>query len=324
VRTLRVTWLFLKVGVLNELQYRVNFFVSLLQSLVQVMTGLVVLALVYSHTTELNGWTQPELLCLLGIQILLGGVIRTFIQPNMMQLMEDVQQGTLDYALTKPEDAQVLVSVAVPDLASRRHRVRAILLAVASRSRPASVSPTSRSSLLWCSGRDLRFWLIVTTGAFWIVRMEHQSCSTACTSPAASRSASIRPGCVSASFLVPIGFAITVPASRASRLDWQTMLIAIVFAVVLAHPRWFWRFGLKNYRARQRDRQRPDVALRPRRPLVAEFNLDSPEIIGSGRSSGPARTRRGVRRRTAAHPVPPRRARRGRLGHLRGHARAVS
>ena len=25
--------------------------------------------------------------------------------------MEDVQQGTLDYALTKPEDAQVLVSV---------------------------------------------------------------------------------------------------------------------------------------------------------------------------------------------------------------------
>ena len=111
MRIARVTWLFLKVGVLNELQYRVNFFVSLLQSLVQVVTGLVVLALVYSHTTELNGWTQPELLCLLGIQILLGGVIRTFIQPNMMQLMEDVQKGTLDYALTKPEDAQVLVSV---------------------------------------------------------------------------------------------------------------------------------------------------------------------------------------------------------------------
>ena len=31
------------------------------------------LALVYSHTTELNGWTEPELLSLLGVQILLGG-----------------------------------------------------------------------------------------------------------------------------------------------------------------------------------------------------------------------------------------------------------
>ena len=45
------------------------------------------------------------------MQILLGGVIHTFIQPNMERLMEDVQQGKLDYALTKPEDAQLLVSV---------------------------------------------------------------------------------------------------------------------------------------------------------------------------------------------------------------------
>ena len=93
MRTLRVTWLFLKVGVLNQLQYRVNFFVSLLQSLVQVVTGLVVLALVYSHTTELDGGHSPSCWCLLGIQILLGGVIRAFIQPNMMQLMEDVPAG---------------------------------------------------------------------------------------------------------------------------------------------------------------------------------------------------------------------------------------
>src|SRR5205823_14194241 len=100
-----------KVGVLNELQYRVNFFLNVLQALIQVATGLVVISLVYSHTARLNGWTEPELLSLLGVQILLGGVIHTFVQPNMERLMEDVQQGTLDYALTKPEDAQLLVSV---------------------------------------------------------------------------------------------------------------------------------------------------------------------------------------------------------------------
>ena len=43
---LRLTWLYLKVGVMNELQYRVNFFVQLLQSLIQVGTGLVMLSLV--------------------------------------------------------------------------------------------------------------------------------------------------------------------------------------------------------------------------------------------------------------------------------------
>ena len=112
--------MFLKVGVLNELQYRVNFFVSLLQSLVQVVTGLVVLALVYSHTTELNGWTQPELLCLLGIQILLGGVIRTFIQPNMNAA--DGGRPARDARLRADEAggrAGARQRAPVPDLASR-------------------------------------------------------------------------------------------------------------------------------------------------------------------------------------------------------------
>ena len=47
----------------------------------------------------------------MGIQILLGGVIQTTIQPNMQRLMEEVRDGKLDFALTKPEDSQVLVSV---------------------------------------------------------------------------------------------------------------------------------------------------------------------------------------------------------------------
>src|SRR6266536_4218514 len=73
--------------------------------------GLIVLALVFSYTTNLRGWSRPELLAVMGVHILMGGLIRTAIQPNMVKLMEDVRQGTLDYALTKPEDAQLLVSV---------------------------------------------------------------------------------------------------------------------------------------------------------------------------------------------------------------------
>ena len=47
---------------MDELQYRVNFALQVLQSLLALGTALVVLALVYSHTTELNGWSQSELL----------------------------------------------------------------------------------------------------------------------------------------------------------------------------------------------------------------------------------------------------------------------
>jgi ABC-2 type transport system permease protein len=256
VHSLRVAWLFLKVGVLNELQYRVNFFVSLLQSLIQVVTGLVVLALVYSHTTELNGWTQPELLCLLGIQILLGGIIRSFIQPNMVQLMEDVQQGTLDYALTKPEDAQVLVSV-------RQFRIWQIvdvvsglvLLGVGISRLESGVGAVDAVSFLLAlsfgTAMIYCFWLVMTTGAFWIVRMEQTAELFDGVYLTGRWPVGVYPPWLrySVTFLVPVAFAVTVPAQAiTSRLAWPTLLLAAGFAVALfVFTRWFWRFGLKNY-----------------------------------------------------------------------------
>jgi ABC-2 type transport system permease protein len=49
--------------------------------------------------------------------------------------------------------------------------------------------------------------------------------------------------------LVPIGFAVTVPAEAVtSRLAWTTVVVALGFAVLLfGFTRWFWRFGLRRY-----------------------------------------------------------------------------
>jgi ABC-2 type transport system permease protein len=54
---------------------------------------------------------------------------------------------------------------------------------------------------------------------------------------------------IGVTFLVPIAFAITVPAEAVtSRLEWETVLLALGFAAVLfAFTRWWWRFGLRHY-----------------------------------------------------------------------------
>ncbi len=109
---------------MNELQYRVNFALQMLQSLLAVATGLVVLWLVYSYTAELNGWTQSELLALLGIQILMGGLIQALVQPNMLRLMDEVQRREArlraDQARRRADARQRPPGRAV---AGRRHRV---------------------------------------------------------------------------------------------------------------------------------------------------------------------------------------------------------
>src|SRR5947209_4746537 len=96
---------------MNELQYRVNFLLTVVQSLISLGTGLIALWLVFSHTTTLHGWQPDELLAVMRVYTIMNGVVNAGIQPNMQRLMTDIQQGTLDFALTKPEDAQVLVSV---------------------------------------------------------------------------------------------------------------------------------------------------------------------------------------------------------------------
>jgi ABC-2 type transport system permease protein len=255
-RPFRIAWLYFRVGVMNELQYRINFFVQLGQSVLQLGTGLAVLALVFGQTTQLNGWTRPQLLAVLGVQILMGGVIHTFIQPNMTHLLQDVREGKLDFALTKPEDAQVIVSVrdvriwqAVDVLSGVVVLVVAIVQlghgvgAVAALSFVAAI--VLGGVMIYC------FWLVVTTGSFWLVRMDEvvelfEGVFQTGRWPVGTYPRWLRTGLT---YLVPIAFAVTVPAEALTgRLNGETLGLAAALAVVfLAFTRWFWRRGLKRY-----------------------------------------------------------------------------
>ena len=243
---------------MNELQYRANFFVQLLQSRSRSATALVVLALVYSHTTELNGWSESELLVVIGIQILLGGVIRTTIQPNMQRLMEEVRDGKLDFALTKPEDSQVLVSVRdvriwrVVDVIVGRARARVRDRRARGRRRRRRRARSSLALLALGAVHDLLL-LARDRDARVLDRarvVHHRALRRRLPDgPLADLDLS-RAGCaIGVTFLVPIAFAITVPAEAVtSRLAWATVVLALVFAAVLfAFTRWFWRFGLRRY-----------------------------------------------------------------------------
>ena len=108
---IRLLWVFFRIGILGELAYRVNFLVQFFQSLLGLGTALAGLAVIFSHTQDLGGWRPDELVALVGVYLLVGGAINLVIQPSMERLIESVREGTLDFTLTKPEDAQLLVSV---------------------------------------------------------------------------------------------------------------------------------------------------------------------------------------------------------------------
>jgi ABC-2 type transport system permease protein len=252
----RLAWLFFKVGSLNELQYRTNFFIQLLQSAVSIGVALVVLEVVYSHTPELNGWTEPELLVVLGIQLLLGGVISTSIQPNMQRLMEEVRDGKLDFALTKPEDSQALVSIrdvriwravdVIGGAAVLAYGINGLETGVGIGDALLFVGLLALGAVtIYC------FWLVIATLAFWIVNVWEIIELFDGIYQAGRWPTSIFPTWlrVGVTFIFPLAFAITVPAEAVtSRLEWSTVALAIGFAVALfAFTRWWWGFGLRRY-----------------------------------------------------------------------------
>jgi len=252
----KLAWSYLRIGVLNEFQYRVNFFIQILQSAIAVGTGLIGLSLVFGQVSDLAGWSRAELLAVMGVHILMGGVIRSAIQPNMERLMNDVLNGTLDFALTKPADAQALVSV-------REFRfwqltdvlVGLVILIVAVNQLSASLGAIQvilfLAALLLGSIMLYCVWLMVTSFAFWVIRVGDivelfQGLFAAGRWPVSVYPDWLRTGMT---FLVPVAFAVTMPAEAVTnRLTTETMLFAVgltLFLIVLA--RGVWLLGLRSY-----------------------------------------------------------------------------
>jgi len=256
MKTLYLVWAFFRVGVLNEMQYRVNFFIQVLQAFIALGSGLIGLALVFSYTTELRGWTRADLLAVMGVHILMGGVIQAAIQPNMQRLVDDVQEGTLDFALTKPADAQVIVSVREFRLWQMVDVVMGwVVLGTAVFQIQQAIGVWQAlgfaAALVLGAVMIYCFWLMLTCTAFWIIRVYElvnlfQGIYAAGRWPVGIYPSWMRLGLT---FLVPVAFAVTVPAEALTgRLTPLTLLGAAgLTLLLLLLARGVWKLGLRNY-----------------------------------------------------------------------------
>jgi ABC-2 type transport system permease protein len=256
LRIAKLAWNYLRIGIANEMQYRVNFFIQLLQSFIALATGLISLWLVFSQTNSLGGWSEPELLAVLGIYMLMGGVIQTAIQPNMQRLMDEIQEGTLDFALIKPVDSQILISIRefrFWQLTDVVVGLIVLIVAVVQMQKPINAwqAWVFIAALILGGIMIYCFWLILTTTAFWLIHIWElvnllQSLYAAGRWPITIYPDWLRVGLT---FLVPVAFAVTVPAEAlTNRLTPSTMIGAValtVFFMVLA--RFIWTLGMRSY-----------------------------------------------------------------------------
>ena len=247
---------YLRLGILNELEYRVNFWVQILQSALELLVALGGLAVVFSKTDTLGGWRPAEMLALVGVYFLVAGLISTLIRPSMQRFMEDVRMGTLDFTLTKPEDAQMLVSIQRIEIWRLVDVILGVIVlgtALARLGEEIGLGQALLFGVTLLAGAAIvySFWLMLATCSFWFVRVENILVIFQSMYQAGRWPITIYPGWLRwmLTFLVPVAFATTIPASAVTgRLDLELAAGAVVLAIaMLAVSRWFWRFGIRFY-----------------------------------------------------------------------------
>lgn len=253
---LRIFWTFFRLGAMNELAYRVNFIAQFFQAILAMVFALGGLAVVFNQTDTLGGWRPAELIALVGIYLVVGGLINLMIQPSMQRFMEDIRQGTLDFMILKPEDAQFLISVRQIEIWKLIDVLLGVgVLVVALVRLGMQLSPLQAVSFgiaLLAGGTIVySFWMILATAAFWFVKTENILVIFQSMYGAGRWPVTIYPGWLQIilTFLVPIAFAVTVPAQALTgRLTGQTLLLAVGVAIGLfLVARRFWQFGIRFY-----------------------------------------------------------------------------
>ena len=253
---LRVAWTFLRIGLLNELAYRANLYLQVVQSGVAVAGAIGGLMVVFGHTDTLRGWGPYEVLAVLGVYLLMGGAMGGLIEPSMQKLMQDVRQGTLDYTLTKPEEAQFLVSVAevrVWKLVDVALGLAVLGVALARRSAVVGPADVALFTLMLLAGGAIiySFLLAMAAMSFWFVRISSLLMIFSDLYEAARWPIGIYPRWLRMllTFVVPVAIAVTVPAEAlVGRLTGGRVMLAFgVAAGALAVARVVWTRGLRHY-----------------------------------------------------------------------------
>lgn len=256
IRYLRMFRAFASSEFQFEMEYRGNFYLSILEMFLVIGTSIAAVLVMFQHTTTMNGWTLAQMIVLLGVYYMIQGGVNLVFSPSFERLMEHVRAGTLDFHLLKPVNVQFLVStrhlrvVRAADLALG---FAVVIFGLVQVGVEIGVGPALLFVLSLLFGIALVYSLLLglVTLSFWFVRVENLLAVFWAFTEAGRFPVDVYPLWlrVSLSTIVPIGIAVTAPANViAGRMDAVAVALlgaGTVLAVGLASA--LWRWGLRSY-----------------------------------------------------------------------------
>jgi len=249
---------FFKVSTQAEMAHRANFFIRILNALLNLVTGVLSLTVIFNQVETIKSWDLPSAMALLGVYLLLAALRGLFISPSLESVSGmdgEIWQGTFDFTLLRPIDKQFLVSfrywrvlmlfdliLALGVLGYAIHllgtslnfltALQFLLTLVAGITLLYSALLAFSALVFWNSG-FLFTWII--NDLFRLARYP----------------VGLYPGWLRLilTWIIPVGLMTTIPAQAISgNLSWQWMILTLIFTLgALMGASWLFRQGLKRY-----------------------------------------------------------------------------
>ena len=253
-RYLQVLGLFWSTAIAAELEYRLNFLIATLSSLTNLIGSIFGLFLFYRTGYTFDGWSWQEAIVVLGMFTLLQGFSATFLVPNLNRIVQQVEQGTLDFVLLKPISSQFWLSArtispwGLPDLL-----FGAIIIIYAGTQLGLGIRNYLVSAIPILFGLIILYslWFMLGATSIWFVRIYNvtevlRGLLEAGRYPMVAYPAAYR---FFFTFVVPVAFLTTVPAEAMlgrSQMTWVIGAGILAVGLLLA-SKFFWQFALRFY-----------------------------------------------------------------------------
>lgn len=256
MRGLAIALAQLRTALLVKLAYRFEVALEAALAVLGAAVGLVPLAAALGGGRTVGGWSFDQALVVLATFTLVLGVYEALVAPAVLALVEHVRNGTFDFLLLKPADAQLLASTA------RFEPFRLVQVLVAAALYAAAFARMGRApravdaalfvalvaaslALLWA----LAFG--VAAVAFWVVRLDNLTYLFGSLLdfgrwPRAAFRGALR---VAFTFVVPVALMTSVPAEALLGLagvEGAATLAAVALAFAAA-SRALFRLAVASY-----------------------------------------------------------------------------
>lgn len=259
LRPLKLIWLYFKVNIQNLAAYRFDMYMRIVVSIMHLISELMVVWIIFTGTQYVRGWQWQHMLVLVGVYRMVAGGIRIAIVPNMRKLLEDIREGSLDFALMRPVNTQFLISIREIVVYRVVDMILGLCVAGFGCYKLTGQLPLDEAFLfavLLAAGFVIVYgvWLILGTLCFWFIRVQNIEMVFWNVFEAGRFPIVIYPPGVrwTLTYLIPLAFITTVPA--AALIGQESMLTpnAPIWAILMAVAMFivsnrFWRFGLRHY-----------------------------------------------------------------------------